>query len=42
MNPVYIDASKFSKYAFFNINTEVDYEQALEIMKKMVETGKMK
>lgn len=42
MNPVYIESSEFSRYAFFNINTEVDYEEALEIMKKMVETGKMK
>ena len=42
MNPVYIDASKFSQYAFFNINTEADYREALEILKDMDETGEMK
>ena len=42
MNPVYIDTSEFSPYAFFNINTEKDYHEALEIMKNIVETGKMK
>ena len=42
MNPVYIDASEFSQYAFFNINTEADYREALEILKDMDETGEMK
>jgi molybdopterin-guanine dinucleotide biosynthesis protein A len=41
MNPVYIDASKFSKYAFFNINTEVDYTTALEIEKNMGKSGEV-
>ncbi len=39
MKPVYIDASEFSKYAFFNVNTQEDYRNAIEIMNAMGNSG---
>ncbi|MEM0156775.1 MAG: NTP transferase domain-containing protein [Thermoplasmataceae archaeon] len=39
MKPVYIDAAEFSRYAFFNINTEEDYRNATGIRNKMDESG---
>ena len=42
MNPVYIETSEFSRYAFFNINTESDYRNALEIARNIGESHKMK
>ncbi len=39
---VFIQSERFSKYAFYNVNTEEDYEKAKEILKRITKENKEK